>query len=473
LLNYGDKPAQNILTAFQGNSQFTNAVKFKGGTYPGIGGTCGATISGSPCTVVIEHNQTISGAIVGTLNLEFFNGVEAVTEQISISAFAADAAQIMPAASSLTSGAFSFGSALTNVAQTLSVQLENASLTRASGISAVINNTTANTSAVFGFAGGQYPGVGGTCGQILNQGACTVVLSAQASAPGNASGVLQMAYFDGLSIQNLLIPINATFQSAANIQASALNLNFGNVVTNLVSTASVTLTNIGTVSGSLISASGSISAPFAWAGGSFPGSGGTCTSVLAANNSCTLNFEIQPTVSGILNSTALISYYSGLSNQSISINLSANAQEGAVITAPNLNFGSVAISSQKDLNLNINVSGTTTTSVSSISGLPANVNYVGGTFPGVGGTCTTPLNNGTCSINLRYVPTVTAILSATASINYIVNSVAKLASFTLAGVAGAPSQILLPGVSSSMSFGDVAVGNSSLERIVTLGRVLI
>ena len=51
---------------------------FKGGSYPGSGGTCGAVLaSGSNCTVVVDFSPVVTGLQSDTIDINFNDGVSA------------------------------------------------------------------------------------------------------------------------------------------------------------------------------------------------------------------------------------------------------------------------------------------------------------------------------------------------------------------------------------------------------------
>ena len=68
--NTGTGAASNIAGAAFTNAAFT----FKGGTYPGTGGTCGTTLSStSSCTIVVTANSASTGTINDTVTINYRN----------------------------------------------------------------------------------------------------------------------------------------------------------------------------------------------------------------------------------------------------------------------------------------------------------------------------------------------------------------------------------------------------------------
>src|SRR6185312_10271346 len=70
-------------------------LTFKGGTYPGTGGTCGATLAGgSSCTMVVTFAPSGTGSTSQTLAVNYTDGVAAQTSQRNITGTAANPASI-------------------------------------------------------------------------------------------------------------------------------------------------------------------------------------------------------------------------------------------------------------------------------------------------------------------------------------------------------------------------------------------
>ena len=63
-----------VSAASASGSGLSLPFKFKGGSYPGTGGTCGTTIVVGTCTVVVEYNPTVTGSHSDTFNLDYYDG---------------------------------------------------------------------------------------------------------------------------------------------------------------------------------------------------------------------------------------------------------------------------------------------------------------------------------------------------------------------------------------------------------------
>lgn len=93
-----------------------------------------------------------------------------------------------------------------------------------------------------------------------------------------------------------------------------------------VSDKTITLKNTGDGKVTSISIS-SISSPFRFKGGVYPGTTATCSDNLTSQNSCTLLLEFAPTSIGTHSGNLLISYNNGVKTNTLNINLSGEATD--------------------------------------------------------------------------------------------------------------------------------------------------
>ena len=96
---------------------------FKGGTYPGTGGTCASTLAGGGnCTVIIVFAPTATGNLSDTLDMNYFNGVSAQT-----SSRALQGVGTLPATLVISDGpTYNFGTLPYGAAATKSFTVTNA-----------------------------------------------------------------------------------------------------------------------------------------------------------------------------------------------------------------------------------------------------------------------------------------------------------------------------------------------------------
>lgn len=101
------------------------------------------------------------------------------------------------------------------------------------------------------------------------------------------------------------------------------SVDFGTILVGLTVEKTLTLSNAS--SGSANSLSASLTSPFAFKGGTYPGTGGTCSTSLAKNTSCTIVLTFSSLTAASNSLTFKVNYNNGVSIQTISITLSATA----------------------------------------------------------------------------------------------------------------------------------------------------
>mgnify|MGYP002621327537 FL=1 len=87
-------------------------------------------------------------------------------------------------------------------------------------------------------------------------------------------------------------------------------LDFGLVLLDTTVEHTITVQNTGTGEAYNLSA-GTLSSPFGFVGGAYPGAGGTCKESLAAGESCTVVVELHPTIPTMASTELVLTYASG------------------------------------------------------------------------------------------------------------------------------------------------------------------
>ncbi len=202
----------------------------------------------------------------------------------------------------------------------------------------------------------------------------------------------------------------------------------------------LTLTNFGAVA---LPTGVSFSATnFTFKGGTYPGTGGTCTAnvdvkaasqctivvdFFIANTGATAGAGVETVVStfNIAFGTGTTIPYTG---QAIGTAFPTPLLQ--ISSAPNFNFPIMSLSGATTSTKTFSVTNPTKLPVGNITGSLSeqDVNFLGGAYPGTGGTCSTSLAAGkTCTIVLQYAPKTTSIpeagyLELTYSTNGVTNS---------------------------------------------------
>lgn len=457
ITNSGGVPA----TALAG-SGLAAPYTFKGGTFPGAGGSCTATLGagGATCTVVVSFAPTATGVASATFTLAYNDGVGAQTATRPVTGTG-----VAPATLLITDGpTYDFGP----VVQTAS--LDKTFTVTNSGDLAATSVVGSGLSAPFTFKGGSYPGSGGTCGGTINSGAsCTLVVTFNPTATGPFASTIQLDFNDGAQARTSTRAVQGTGATPASLVISnGPTYDFGTVARNSSSDVTLTVTNGGGVGASSI-AGASLTAPYSFKGGVFPGTGGTCTTTLAAAGTCTLVINYNPTTVATHNATVTLNYQNGLTSVSSSRAVTGQAVPPAVLTfadAPSYDFGTLATGGFAERAFTVTNTGSFTASSIAGTGPSAPFTFKGGAFPGSGGSCTTTLNAGSsCTVVLRYAPTATGTQTATVNLGYNDGSAAQTGSLALQGTGAAPATLSISD-GATYGFGTLANGSTASKSFV-------
>lgn len=119
-------------------------------------------------------------------------------------------------------------------------------------------------------------------------------------------------------------PAKLTAEFSSTTVSEAAPADFSTVESGSSATLSITIKNTGESAATDISASG-LEAPFAFTGGSFPGTDGTCTNELAAGATCTLSVTYSPSVTVYTTASAndqlIVSYDNGSADTQLTIDM--------------------------------------------------------------------------------------------------------------------------------------------------------
>jgi hypothetical protein len=190
-----------------------------------------------------------------------------------------------------------------------------------SGVAPITITTGSGIAAPFTFKDGVFPGTGGTCnnGTILNSGAnCTVVVTFSPTMLGLVNDTLLIDYNTGLAPASASRSIEGTGAGPAQLTISdGVIYDFGPVARFSVAQRTFTITNIGPVTATGINTA-SLTAPFEFQGGAYPGTGGDCGPNLAASASCTISVTFEPLEMNFYFDTIVVNYSSGSMFDSVS-----------------------------------------------------------------------------------------------------------------------------------------------------------
>lgn len=433
---------------------------YKGGSFPGTGGSCTGPITPGTCTFIVTYTPTASGSLSDTIQINYTDGQVGASVTRSIEGTGVD-----PASLSISPTSFDFGTVANGSSTDKSFTISNSGETQASSI------TGTGLGAPFLFKGGSgYPGAGGDCGLTLAASAnCTIVVTLNPSATGTPSDTILIDYNNGFESQQETAALDATVVDPALLTLSESDAyDYGSQFLNISTDKSFTLTYSGGVPATSIAGSG-LNAPYIYKGGSFPGTGGSCTSPTLSSGTCTIIVTYTPTSSGNHNDTMILSYDDGANGQTVTRDLTGIGLAPAVLAiseSDNYNLGSVVIGNSVDKSFTITNSGTVDATTVTGIGLAAPFIFKGGSgYPGVGGDCTDTISPGTCTIIVTYTPTASGLLSDTIQINYTDGQAGANATRSIEGTGLDPASLSIS--PTSFDFGTVA-RDSSTDKSFTI-----
>jgi hypothetical protein len=310
--------------------------------------------------------------------------------------------------------------------------------------------------ASFDYAGGAFPGLGGSCTATLAAGsACAVVVTFAPASAATFMGTITVAYDDGgqaRSATRAVTGAGTTLASLAitdwppayytsyGIASDASTFDFGPVGTGSSAEHLFVVTNNGGVAASITGGS-TLAAPFAYRGGTFPGAGGTCGGALAPGGSCSVVVTYTGTP-GTTTSSFSVNYTGG-STAAATRSLSGTgattaalqiydflADSGGVDIGASWDFGTVGIGGQSEHTFFIVNSGGATATGLGAGAASTPFVYPGG-FPG--GTpgaqpsdgdkgtayCGTTLAAGAaCAVTVQFMPAVAGPASGAVAVSY-------------------------------------------------------
>ncbi|MGK5082016.1 choice-of-anchor D domain-containing protein [Bdellovibrionota bacterium FG-1] len=286
---------------------------FKGGAYPGAGGSCAEDLGGGDtCTVSLTFAPTQSGVFTGTFTLSYNDGSGDSGDQkatVNLLGTGYKASSLL-----ITEGAsYDFGekSILSSTDQTITIT--NVGERPADLIA------PAALAPPFSFKSGNYPGVGGTCADILAGGnSCTIVLHYSPTSGGTARGVMILSYNDGAQLQQVTYTMTGDAKIPAVLGIShSPSADYGTQPINGYYDLTLTVNNTGDYTATGLSGS-TLTNPFSYKNGTFPGSGGTCGATLAGRAGCTVVITFNPLTINSFTRTFTLSFNDGVADQTVS-----------------------------------------------------------------------------------------------------------------------------------------------------------
>jgi len=448
--NTGSVPALTV-----GGSGLTAPFSFLGGSYPGTGGTCGGTINNAAsCDIVVEFAPTTSGPMSDSIEITYNDGVIGQTSVRDVTGTG-----ITPALLTLSeSDPYDYGLIAAGGTMTHLFTITNSGQSTAAAINEI------GLTAPFGFPGGAYPGTGGSCGATIAAGAtCDIVVEFAPTVVDVYSSTINFAYDDGTNPRNTTRDIQGTAGAPALLAISEtdpydyLDRAIGSSTTHIF-----VVTNTGAVDATGISDSAALALPFLYTGNIYPGSGGDCGLTLASGASCNIEVAFQPTGVGTFPDTIVLDYNNGVTFVSSSRDVQGTGNPPALLTLSETDpydYGNVTQGSSSVHTFELSNSGGVAATAIAEVGLTAPFQFVGGTFPGTGGTCSSTLTvSSTCDLVIEFAPTGTGFSSTTIDISYDSGAGALNATRDIQGTGIAPAVLTISELE-PFDYGTVPIGS--------------
>lgn len=163
----------------------------------------------------------------------------------------------------------------------------------------------------FKYTGGLYPGVNGNCGVELgsNEDYCDLEIQFKSNEDGIFEYDFTISFNNGIEDKIVSFILRANSGSGAVLRfEDQASLNYGLIEPPLREMVLLKILNTGTNAAFDISSEFLGTLSFAFSGGSFPGTNGTCQDTLAANSSCFIELLIDETNEGNYFGNLVLSY---------------------------------------------------------------------------------------------------------------------------------------------------------------------
>ncbi|MCO4755693.1 MAG: choice-of-anchor D domain-containing protein, partial [Bacteriovoracaceae bacterium] len=182
--------------------------------------------------------------------------------------------------------------------------------------------------------GGNYPGTSGDCASILlPDQTCTLAFKFTPTTSIPIDFEITGTYFDGIEEKEITLADTITGAMPAQLDFYPGSYNFGSVVSGTTSTTLFTIVNTGDWDASTVA--GSITTPFSFTGGSYPGTLGTCATDLEAGASCQLEIEFaSPYASATYTNNLTLTYDNGIGSTSNTATITGSSEVFVYIDTP-------------------------------------------------------------------------------------------------------------------------------------------
>lgn len=411
-------------------------MAFKGGSYPGVGGSCGTSVpAGATCRLVITFAPLSNRAHSKTLTLSYETGLGPGQTLVT---FAATSATIQ-AELLLIGGALGAVNDYKKVV--VGVQKNH--------VFTVINAGYLAAETIAFQVPAPFSIVSHTCPSVLPvAGVCQVTVAFTPLLKAPFAGTLEANYFNGKTsalttasvLGEGLLPATLAFSDGPVITS----FDFGAVAVNGEKKKLLRVTNVGDVEATAVSLP-PLASPFAV--------NSLCPSTLVAGQNCLFEVSAAPLAPGALAVTPLrIDFHSGVALSQASLPLSGTGDALGFLrfseTPAEYDFGPVFIGSMSAAKLvelrNVGLAPATDVTATLSS---TEFRYTGGAFPGLNGDCPTGASFtlaalASCRLEVEFSPLAPAFAFQTLSVGFHdgAESIPPI-NYTLLGMGRAAAQL--------------------------------
>jgi len=406
---------------------------YAGGTFPGTNGDCNLSLTaGATCTIDVVFTPATVGEFSTLLSLTYSDGSATQGASRQLAGEGVDGARLTitdwSGGGNNGDSAFDFGTWGVPTSHTFYVW--NSGNKQASSLAGIAFSTP------FSWAGGNFPGAGGTCNGTLAVGAsCSVVVTFSGAATGG--GRIAISYADGAgNTVQATRDVIGTHASNALLVVSDCNecgndsrpTDFGTVGTS--ATRTFTVRNNGALTAQMVRDAGSLTGAFDFADGNYPGTNGTCSNTLGPGTSCYVTVTFTPPGPGTYAGTLGIAYDDGTGATATATRALSGSQtslallqvhdwsETSTSGSDTYDFGTVGYPIDHVFTIT-NDGAQQATAMTDGGGLGAGFDWKDGTYPGTGGDCTNTLNAGAhCTVVVRFTPMGSGYRSSAMTIFY-------------------------------------------------------
>ena len=392
-----------------------SAFSFKGGTYPGTGGTCSGEIR-TDCLLVVNFTPDEPGYLRDAVVLDYFNGRENRSVQNQLTGN-----PVLPAFLTITpASGFSadFGNIALNYPRDQVFILRNGS-----GNLRAVNVVLPQLNDPFRI-------VASNCGSTLSRGKhCSITVRFTPASTEEVSSVLMAHYYDGLENQASRLEIKGHGDNGAKLTFGGESYDFGSIIRGESTYIDIEIYYFGQLvaDGCEIT----LGDPTGGGGGGpvfgFPGGDpfgtGTCTPD-GINQRCRFRVVFTPVSEMIYRTEIILTYQTGTgTTETITVPIQG---EGLIVEPANLHlgslpdFGRIPVGATKSAIVTIQRDGEL-----SATGITANLSgegfrFVGGEYPGQGGNCGSEigLHETSCSLALEFAPALVGMATGVISVQY-------------------------------------------------------